>query len=49
VTVYRLLFQARWRRRALPCGRRSALFESALGGGSGVAAITRADLMQLLD
>ncbi|WP_342375434.1 DEAD/DEAH box helicase [Myxococcus stipitatus] len=50
VMVYRLVSQGTVEEKILTLqDKKRALFESALGGASGGAAITRADLMQLLD
>ncbi len=50
VMVYRLVSQGTVEEKILTLQeKKRALFESALGGASGAAAITRADLMQLLD
>jgi SNF2 family DNA or RNA helicase len=50
VMVYRLVSQGTVEEKILTLQeKKRALFESALGGASGATAITRADLMQLLD
>ncbi|XXF76220.1 DEAD/DEAH box helicase [Myxococcaceae bacterium GXIMD 01537] len=50
VMVYRLVSRGTVEEKILTLQeKKRALFESALGGASGAAAITRADLMQLLD
>jgi SNF2 family DNA or RNA helicase len=50
VMVYRLVSRGTVEEKILTLQeKKRALFESALGGASGGAAITRADLMQLLD
>ena len=50
VMVYRLVSQGTVEEKILTLqDKKRALFESALGGASGAAAITRADLLQLLD
>jgi superfamily II DNA or RNA helicase len=50
VMVYRLVSRGTVEEKILTLqDKKRALFESALGGASGAAAITRADLMQLLD
>ncbi|HYO55901.1 DEAD/DEAH box helicase [Archangium sp.] len=50
VMVYRLVSQGTVEEKILTLqDKKRALFESALGGASGAAALTRADLMQLLD
>jgi SNF2 family DNA or RNA helicase len=50
VMVYRLVSQGTVEEKILTLQeKKRALFESALGGASGATALTRADLMQLLD